>query len=242
MEAKKYNENTEAVSLGEILIEIWNKKYIVIAIVVLGVLCSFLYTRFFTKSKYTACAKMLITRTTVEGEQISTGDFSVSAYLIRDYTEIITDKVVLSRVINELDLSTTAAQLKSKIEIKNPSNSRVLEIYVSDEKPENAQNIANKICEVAKQEIFVILNNEDTINIMSTADLPRSPSSLKMPHVLIRGLLGGITVALAVVFVFHVFDDTIKGKKDVKRFLGLEVLSVIPYTNTKEDTITGTRK
>ncbi len=242
MEAKKHNENTEAVSLGEILIEIWNKKYIVIAIVVLGVLCSFLYAKFFTKPKYTACAKMLITRTTVEGEQISTGDFSVSAYLIRDYTEIITDKVVLSRVINELDLSTTVAQLKSKIEIKNPSNSRVLVIYVSDEKAENAQKIANKICEVAKQEIFVILNNEDTINIVSTADLPTSPSSLKMLHVLIRGFLGGLTVALAVVFVFHVFDDTIKGKKDVKRFLGLEVLSVIPYTNTKENTITGMRK
>lgn len=239
METKKNNEISDGISLRELLIEIYNKKFIVIGIVILGILCSFLYAKFFTKPKYTACAKMLITRTTVEGQQISTGDFSISAYLIRDYTEIITDKVVLSRVIDELRLKTTATQLEKKIEIKNPSNSRVLEIYVSDFTPENAQKIANKICEVAKQEIFVILNNEDTINIMSTADLPRSPSSLKLTHVLIRGFLGGLAVAMAFVFVLYVFDDTIKGKKDVKRFLGLEVLSVIPYTSAKENTITG---
>ena len=238
MEIKKNNDISDAISLGEILVEIVNKKFIVIGLVLLGILCSFFYAKFFAKPKYTACAKMLITKSSVEGEQISTGEFSISQYLIRDYNEIISDKVVLSRVIDELNLETTSTKLKSKIEIKNPSNSRVLEIYVTDKKPENAQKIANKICEVAKQEIYVILNNQDTINIMSTADVPKTPSGPNLMRHLVRGFLGGLAAALAVVFVFYVFDDTIKGKKDVKRYLGLEVLSVIPYSNAKENSIT----
>ena len=235
METKKYNDASDGISLGEILIELINKKFIVIGIVILSVLCSFFYAKFFTKPKYTACAKMLITRAPAEGQQMSTGDFSVSAYLIRDYTEIILDKVVLSRVADELNLEMSTGQLKGAIKINNPSNSRVLEIHVSAKTPEAAQQIANKVCEVSKEEIFQILNNQDTINIVSKADKPRSPSGPNVTRCLIYGFVGGIVIAVAVVFLISVFDDTIKGKKDVNRHLGLEVLSVIPYAKSKEN-------
>lgn len=235
METKKYNEASDGISLGEILIELINRKFIVIGIVILGVLCSFLYAEFFTKPKYTACAKMLITRAPIEGQQMSTGDFSVSAYLIRDYTEIITDKVVLSRVSDELNLGLSATQLKGSVKIENPSNSRVLEIYVSAKSPEDAQQIANKICEVSKEEIFEILNNQDTINIMSRADMPKAPSGPNMTRYLIYGFVGGAVLSVLVVLLLSVFDDTIRGKRDINKYLGMEVLSVIPYVKSKEN-------
>lgn len=233
METKKYNEAPDGISIGEILIEVLNRKFLVIGIVVLAVVCSFFYTKFLTKPRYTACAKMLITRGVPVEQQMSTGDFSVSSYLIKDYTEIMLDKVVLERVAEELDIKLTAAQIKGKIKIQNPSESRILEIYVTTENPNDAQKIANKICTVSKEEIFSILKQE-TINIMSKADTPKSPSGPNMTNNLIYGFLGGLIIAVGVVVLIYVFDDTFKGKNDVRKYLGVEVLGVIPYIKPKE--------
>ncbi len=234
MESKKQTEVSGGIDFHEILIEIINRKFLVIGIIVLGVLVSFLYTKFFAKQKYVACSKMLITKTTADDTQLNTGDFSVSSYLIRDYQEIILDKVVLSRVAAEAGVDYSVGQLKKSINIENPSNSRVLEIYVSAETPEAAQKIANKVCDVSKEEIFEILN-QDTINIISKADKPTAPSGSNMMQNLIYGLFGGAIIAVVLIGFICVFDDTLTGKDDVRKYLGLEVLSVIPYVKPKEN-------
>lgn len=233
METKKHAEISEGISLREIVIEVINRKFLVIGIVAVCVLFSFVYTKFFTKPRYTACAKMLIIREVPADQQMSTGDFSVSSYLIRDYTEIMFDKVVLGRVAKELNSNLTVGQLKGSIKIENPSNSRVLEIYVTTKDPEQAQKIANKICTVSKEEIFGILK-QDTINIMSTADTPKTPSGPNLWQNISYGFIGGLVLSVLLVCLIYIFDDTIKGRKDIGRYLGLEVLSVIPYARTRE--------
>lgn len=234
MESKKHTEVSNGIDFHEIAIEIINRKFLVIGIVILSVLLSFLYTKFFLKPKYTACAKMLITKTTAEDGQLNTSDFNVSSYLIRDYTEIILDKVVLSRVASELNTDYSVNQLKNAITIENPSNSRVLEIYVTATTPEAAQKIANKVCDVSKEEIFGILN-KDTINVISKADKPSSPSSTSLWQNMAYGFFGGAILAIVLVGFICVFDDTLTGKDDVRKYLGLEVLSVIPYIKPKEN-------
>lgn len=233
LEQKKYTEVSDGLSVQEILIELINRKFIVLGIIILSVLGTFIYTSFFVKPQYTACAKLLITKSADENYPQNTNDISLSYYLIRDYTEIILDKRVLSRVSNELGSNLSAGQLKGAVKIENPSNSRVLEIYVTAKTPEQAQDIANKICEVSKEEIFQIVN-QDTVNIMSTAEKPKSKSGPKMSQNLLYGFLGGIVAAVIIVSFVSVFDDTIKGKKDVRKHLGLEVLSVIPYIKPKD--------
>lgn len=234
MDFKKNTEVSDGISLHEILIEVINKKFLVIGIVAICVLFSFVYTQFFATPKYTACAKMLIIRSSNPDQQMSTGDFSVSSYLIKDYTEIILDKVVLGRVAKEVDSKLTVGQIKGSIKIENPSNSRVLEIYVTSESPEQAQKIANKICSVSKEEIFGILK-QDTINIMSTADVPKAPSSPNLWRNVFYAFIGGLVLSVVVISLYGVFDDTIKGKNDINKYLGLEVLSVIPYVRSKEN-------
>ena len=234
METNKNNQIFNGITLSDILVECANRKFIIIAIMLLSVLFSFFYTKFFTTPKYTAIAKMLITREVPQDQQMSTGDFSVSSYLIRDYTEIILDKVVLGRVAGEVDAKLTAGKIKSLTRIENPSESRVLEIHVTSESPEQAQKIANKICSVAKEEIYGILK-QDTINIMSTADIPKAPSSPNLKKNMAYGFLGGLLLSFIVVVGFCVLNDNIRGKNDVTKYLGLEVLSVIPYVRTNEN-------
>ncbi len=234
MESKKYTEISDGLTFQDVLIELLNRKFIVIGVVILSLVCSFLYTKFFIKPEYVACAKLLITKNIDDSQQLNTGDFSISSYLIRDYTEIILDKRVLSRVSSELNTSLTVGQLKSSVEIKNPNNSRVLEVYVTSKNPENAQKIANKICDVSKEEILQIME-QDTVNIMSSAEIPKSPSNLNMSQNLLYGFLVGIVLSILVVCIVSIFDDTLKGKKDVRKYLGLEVLSVIPYVRPKDN-------
>ena len=138
MEQKKYTEVSDGLSVQEILIELINRKFIVLGIIILSVLGTFIYTSFFVKPQYTACAKLLITKSADENYPQNTSDISLSYYLIRDYTEIILDKRVLSRVSNELGNNLNAGQLKGAVRIENPSNSRVLEIYVTAKTPEQA--------------------------------------------------------------------------------------------------------
>ncbi len=217
----------------KVLIEIISgRKLIIAVIIIISVLVSFLYTKIFCVNRYTACAKLLIVNVKDESESLNSTDFYVSSHLINDYSEIIVDRVVLNKVISDLSLKKSYSALKSSVSIDNPNNSRILEIYVTAASAQDAQKIANKICTVSKEEIKNIIGI-DSVNVMSPAALPSSPSSPNMRKNMLVGLAVGVLLAAATVTVLYYLDDKIKGESDVTKYLGIGILGNIPYTEQK---------
>ena len=68
----------------------------------------------------------------------------------------------------------------------------------------------------------------DAVKTVEEADLPTHPSS---PSVFRNTLLGGvlgIILAMGVIILIYILDDTIKTPEDVENYLGLNVLTSIP--------------
>lgn len=212
--------------LKEILFEVLRLKYIIIAIIVLSVAVSFVYTKMFCNPKYTAVSKVHILDN--QSAQENTSEYSISTYLTRDYTILVTERIVLDEVIKKLDLKMSYQSLKNCVSTENPENSRIIEVWVTTGDAKLSKQIANSICTVSK-EVMSDLLGSDRVNIVSAAEKPKSPSSPNTQMNLMIGLLFGIIASFAVVALSHYRNDKINGAEDVQKYLGLCTLATIPY-------------
>lgn len=71
------------------------------------------------------------------------------------------------------------------------------------------------------------------IRIVDAAETPRGPVSPNMRNNLLLALLGGATLAVALAFFFEYLDNRIKNPDEVKRYLDLPFLGMVPAVFSK---------
>jgi len=204
------------------------KKRIVIilaAVLVFAVL-GLLYSALFTTPTYAAETRLyVLNRSSAIGVQGS--DYQISTYMLQDYQILITGKNVTKEVIKQLDLDLSPEQLRSKITVSAPEETRVLQINVTDTDPQLAADIANKVCEVAMQELKR-LTDADAVHQVYEAEVPAYSNSPSVIKIVVLAAILGLVAAVGVLTVLFVLDDSIHTEEDVERYLGLSVLGVIP--------------
>ncbi len=234
MQENERNFTLKQLDLNEVLTETLRLKYFVIAIVVAAIVISFAYTKFFCTPKYTSLAKVHILDN--ESAQVNSTEYSISTYLTRDYTILVTERVVLDEVIDRLNLKMSYQSLKSCISTNNPVNSRIIEISVTCPDPKQSMKIANAVCTVWQEVMFNLLGS-DRVNIVSAAEQPRNPSSPNMRTNLLIGFLIGLAGSFIMIIISFYRNDKINGAEDVQKYLGICTLATIPYNskNGKSD-------
>lgn len=192
-------------------------------------LAGFLISSLFMTPQYTASTRVYVLNRS-DGNAVASSDFTLSNYMIADYKVLITGQNVTSEVIEELDLNMSPSGLAGKISVSAPSNTRVLQISVTDSNPEMAAAIANSVREVAARQLKEIMA-VDAVNLVYEASVPTAPTS---PNVMKNTLLVAVLGAIAVTFIFaivFILDDAIRTEEDVERYLGLNTLGVIPVSS-----------
>lgn len=221
--------------IKEFLTYVIHFKFVIITIVCVMLLLSFVYTKFLCTPMYTAVAKVHILDN--ESAQVDTSEYSISTYLTRDYTILVTERIVLDKVIERLDLKMSYQSLKGCVYTGNPQSSRIIEISVVTSDPKLSMQIANTVCSVS-QEVMYDLLGSDRVNIVSAAEKPTSPSSPNLRANLIYGLLVSLIFSFIVIMILHYRNDKINGSEDVQKYLEMCTLATIPYNpkNLKSDT------
>lgn len=205
------------------------KITVLITVTAIFALAAFVINAFFVTPKYTASTRVYILNRSND-QALNSSDFSVSNYVLMDYTVLITGRNVADKVIDKLNLNITADDLADMIKVTSQSNTRVLQINVSDTDPQRAAEIANCVREEASVQIKQIMD-VDTVNLVYEAQVPSSPSS---PDTSARTLIWaaiGLIGSLAMLTVIFVLDDAIRTEDDVTRYLGLGTLGVIPQSS-----------
>ena len=124
--------------------------------------------------------------------------------------------------------------LLKKVSVHTPTDTRIVSITVTDYDPQQAQNIANCIREVAGEHIQNVMDIE-AVNVVEEANLPTvkaGPSVVKWTAV--GGILG-VFLVCAVILIHYLLDDSIKSSEDVEKYLGLSTLALIPITQSVND-------
>ena len=75
-------------------------------------------------------------------------DLTMGTQLTQDYMVIVKTRPVLEQVINDLKLDMDYKELSEKITVENPTDTRIMQITVSDNDPELAKNITQDLAEV----------------------------------------------------------------------------------------------
>lgn len=197
-------------------------------------LLAMIYTKMITVPVYTSSTKIYVLRKNQDSERVSNSDFQISAVLAQDYAQLITSRTVTESVVSELGLSMRAEELATKINVRMSEDSeRIIVISVTDTDPYMAQKLATAVQETAAVHIKEVMNTE-AVNVVEEANIPQSRTNADLKRNGLMGAAAGAALAVGIIILLYLMNDTIKRPEDVERYLGLSVLGSIPIAEEKK--------
>lgn len=227
MEIENRNDEVE-IDLREIFGLLIDKLAIIVLAAVLGAAIAFTYTKFLVSPVYQSKTQVYVTNNKLTTtDQINVNDLQSSNYLTKDYMILVKSNPVLDKVIADLGLKMSTSELAGKIHVSTPTDTRILTIAVNDTDPIMAKKIADAVREASKAQIQAVMGIE-TVNTVEEAKLPENPVSPNTKMNVLIGFILGFVIAVALVIIRFMLDDSIKAQEDVEKYLGLSVLGLIP--------------
>lgn len=214
--------------IGEVFFILWEKIHIIILTGIIFTLVAFVGSKFLITPQYDSVTKIFVI-SKQDNDTVTSSDLQVGALLTKDYIEMVKSRPVLEEVIKDLNLNMTTEKLASTITVVTPADTRIIKITVRNADPNLAKDIADKVREAASVQIQKVMNI-DAVNTVEEANVPTKKASPNTIKNTVFGGIFGIFLAIVVIVLIFVFDDTIKTPEEVERYLELNVLASIPIT------------
>lgn len=227
----------EELDLKELFNIFWQRKLEIITIILIFMIIGAVYTYALLKPKYTSYTTLLLTQVnsseTENNTSITQTDLTLNSNLVSTYSEIIKRDAVLKEVIDDLNIkSLTEEGLRNNIKVSAISDTEIIKIEVTNENPNYAEMIANKIAEVFSEKITDIykINN---VYILDKAQVSETPSNINHAKDIIIFAFIGVVIACGYVLLANMLDNTVKTEADIEKLTGLTVLATIPDYDTE---------
>ena len=231
---KKRNDNEEMeIDLLELLMVMKKHLAAILLAGIVGLVIMFAYTSFLVTPLYSASSMMYVMPDNSNSNSSTLSDMQVGQQLTSDYSSMIESRSFMEDVIKKLNLTIDYQQLLEKVEVTNPTSSRILQVTVNDPNPQTAADIANEMASVAESKLKEITGMQ-AIKIYEEAAVPDRPSSPSLKKNCALGLLAGLVLAMVVITILYLLDDTIKTEDDIEKYLGMTTLAVLPYNGRKQ--------
>lgn len=212
----------DLVEIGRLLL---GKLKILILCLILGGLIAGGVTRFLITPQYTGTSMIFVlTKTT---SVTSLADIQLGSELTADFATLATSRPTLEKVIEELDLTEEPAELRETVTVSNPTDTRILQIDVENPDPQLAADISNALSDATADAVADIMST-DRPTIVEKAVVPEQPSSPNLIKNTLIGALAGLVLAMGLVILRFLMDDTIKTEEDVAKYLNLNTLAALP--------------
>ena len=218
--------NTIEIDVLSLLRTIWRKKFLILLTAILTTGLAFAYSAFLVTPQYDSTTRLyVVNQSSDNGAVITNQDLQAGSFLVKDYKEIILSQDVLKNVTTTLGIT---EDIKGKITVTIPTDTRILSITVSDSDPNQAATIANTLRDEAAKKIIEVTKVSDVTTL--EAALPaENPSTPQTKRNLVLGFIVGAFLATALVLVLEVLDDRVKRPQDIEEGLGMTLLGVVPH-------------
>ena len=217
--------NTIEIDVLSLLRTIWRKKFLILLTAILTTGLAFAYSAFLVTPQYDSTTSLyVVNQSSDNGAGITNQDLQAGSFLVKDYKEIILSQDVLKNVTTTLGITD---DIKEKITVNIPVDTRILSISVRDSDPNQAATIANTLRDEAAKKIIEVTKVSDVTTL--EAALPaENPSTPQTKRNLVLGFIVGAFLATALVLVLEVLDDRVKRPQDIEEGLGMTLLGVVP--------------
>ncbi|CYU02658.1 capsular biosynthesis protein CpsC [Streptococcus suis] len=217
--------NTIEIDILFLLKTIWRRKIVILLMALLSAGLAFAYSSFLVTPQYDSTTRIYVVGQHAEaGVGVTNQDLQAGTYLVKDYKEIILSQDVLSQVVSELNLE---GNLKEKVSVSIPVDTRIVSITVRDSNPNEAARIANSLRSFAAQKIIEVTKVSD-VTTLEEAVPAEAPSTPNTKRNILLGLLAGSILATGLVLVMEILDDRVKRPQDIEEVMGLTLLGVVP--------------
>lgn len=228
----------EELDLKELFNIFWQRKLEIVTIILIVVIIGAVYTYAILQPKYTSYTTLLLTQVNGNNEtgndtSITQTDLTLNSKLISTYSEIIKRDAVLREVIDDLNIKNlTEDSLRRSIKVSSISDTEIIKIEVTNENPNYAQMIANKIAEVFSEKITDIykINN---VYVLDKAMVSENPSNINHLKDIVIFAFIGVVIACGYALLANMLDNTVKTEADIEKLTGLTVLATIPDYDTE---------
>lgn len=214
-----------SISLIDLFNLLWKNVILIAAVTIFVTLLVGLVTKFLIPKKYVSDTTLRVT--VVQNESPTYNDLVTSKTLISDYKEIATSRKVLNKVIEDLQLDISYKQLKNYVNVSQVGDSNIISITATTIDPHLSKIIAEKVTDEFIKEVKIHVKI-DTLTIIDTAIINKTPVSPNLKLNVIIGFVIGLMLSVGYVLLREFLDRTFKSDEDVTRYLNLPVLGSIP--------------
>ena len=225
-------EDTMDIDLQDLLGLLLHRAWIICLAIGITGLIGFVTSFFFVTPQYESTTSVYISTNKQNEKSMTYSDAQLATQLTKDYEELIVGRYVLERVIEQFSLDDNYEGLRKRVQVTNTADTRIINITVKDPEPEKARLIADSIRDIASEHIKTVTDVE-AVNVADEANLPESPSEPSVLKWTALGALIGMLLAVGVIVVGYLMDDTIKSAEDVEKYLELSTLALIPDFDVK---------
>ena len=223
----------EEIDLKELIGMFLEKKFLIIFVVILFAVLGVIYTTRFITPMYKSSTSLVLVQTGDTADtslgmsgSITTTDITLNSKLVDAYAEVARSKKVANKVLDNLQLDMSLAELRNSITIASSSGTQKLEVFVQHTNPEYACKIANEVAEVFIEEAIDIYKVEN-LYILDPAEVNTVPCNINLTkNITMFSFVGGILV-FGYIILINILDTTLKTDLDIEKATSLPVLATI---------------
>jgi len=204
---------------------LWFRRWLILAVAVLGAIVGFLVSSFLMTPQYTAKNELYFSAYTVNYHKtISDQQLENSRGLAESYSVYMKEAFMLERAAahqpTTLSKHYTAGEISRAIQIRVDSDSNVIFFTVVTENPMDSKILCDFYSEFSMREI-VTLTGVGSYEIFNETKLPEKPS---FPNPVLFTLLG-MLLALVLVLSYSLrVSQKIYGEKDIKTLIPKSII------------------
>ncbi len=219
------------IDLLKLVLILWRKAWaIVLAAIVMGGI-AFGFTYNFIEPTYQANIKVYVNNTSQTNTGVvSQSELTVAKQLVQTYIVTLKSRTTLNEVIKQANLEYDYEELNEMISAAAIDSTEVFEVSVVSNDAKEAAEIANTIAEVLPSRITQIVDNS-SVKILDYAIINEEPISPSYVKNVAIGVLAGIVVAVALIFLQFVLDNKIHSEEYLVEHYKYPILAVIPDLN-----------
>jgi capsular polysaccharide biosynthesis protein len=219
------------IDLLKLVLILWRKAWaIILSAIIMGGI-AFGVTYKFIAPKYDASIKVYVNNTNqANTTTLTQSDLIVAKQLVETYIVTLESRTTLNQIITEAGLDYDAEELEKMISAAAINETEVFEVTVTSEDAKEAALIANTIADILPSRITEIVENS-SVRIVDYAIINEEPVSPSYVKNVAIGVMAGIVVSVALIFLQFVLDNKIHSEEYLIEHYKYPILAVIPDLN-----------
>lgn len=184
-------------------------------------------SRFMLTPMYEASALMIVNTRQDASANVTNDQINSARSLVSTYSIIVKSDTVMQPVVDNLGLNTTATDLAERVSVSDVDGTQVMRVSITSDDPEWARRVIEEITLLAP-DVIVDKVEAGSVKVISPAAVGADPVSPDVArNTAIAGLLG-LVLCAGIIILVGMLDNKIRTEADVKKYLDLTVIGVIP--------------